>query len=65
MRTEGFFSFKNRETPVMVPVVPVALTKRNPPPEALIFDQIAAELEQRIGLTHEREREHGHASLMD
>jgi chromosome partitioning protein len=45
--------------------VPVALTKRNPPPEALIFDQIAAELEQRIGLTHEREREHGHASLMD
>ena len=45
--------------------VPVALTKRNPPPEALIFDQIAAELEQRTGLTHEREKEHGHASLMD
>jgi chromosome partitioning protein len=45
--------------------VPVALTKRNPPPEALIFDQIAAELEQRTGLTHQREKEHGHASLMD
>lgn len=45
--------------------VPVALTKRNPPPEALIFDQIAAELEQRTGLIHERERDHGHASLMD
>ena len=30
--------------------VPVALTKRNPPPEALIFDQIAAELEQRAGI---------------
>jgi len=45
--------------------VPVALTKRNPPPEALIFDQIAAELEQRTGLSKEREREHGHASLLD
>jgi type I restriction enzyme M protein len=45
--------------------VPVALTKRNPPPEALIFDQIAAELEQRAGLTKEREPEQGHASLLD
>jgi chromosome partitioning protein len=45
--------------------VPVALTKRNPPPEALIFDQIAAELEQRAGLSKEREPEQGHASLLD
>ena len=45
--------------------VPVALTKRNPPPEALIFDQIAAELEQRTGLAKEREKEQGHASLLD
>lgn len=45
--------------------VPVALTRRNPPPEALIFDQVAAELEQRTGLTKEREKEQGHASLMD
>ncbi|MDZ4405199.1 ParA family protein [Prosthecobacter sp.] len=45
--------------------VPVALTKRNPPPEALIFDQIAAELEQRTGLVKEREKEQGHASLLD
>ena len=45
--------------------VPVALTKRNPPPEALIFDQIAAELEQRTGLAASRERSQEHASLLD
>ena len=45
--------------------VPVALTKRNPPPEALIFDQIAAELEQRTGLSKQRDKEQGHASLLD
>ncbi len=45
--------------------VPVALTKRHPPPEALIFDQIAAEIEQRTGLMKEHGREHGHASLLD
>jgi hypothetical protein len=27
MRTSGFFSLRNFETPVMVPVVPMALTK--------------------------------------
>ena len=45
--------------------VPVALLKRNPPPEALIFDQIAAELEQRTGLLRERENGPSHASLLD
>jgi chromosome partitioning protein len=45
--------------------VPVALTKRNPPPEALIFDQIAAELEQRAGMSKQREKTHEHASLLD
>ena len=45
--------------------VPVALTKRNPPPEALIFDQIAAELEQRAGMSKQREKIHEHASLLD
>lgn len=45
--------------------VPVALTKRHPPPEALIFDQIAAEIEQRAGLMKEHGWEHGHASLLD
>jgi len=45
--------------------VPVALTKRNPPPEALIFDQIAAELEQRAGMAKQREKHDEHASLLD
>lgn len=45
--------------------VPVALLKRNPPPEALIFDQLAAELETRTGLSKEREAQHRHASLLD
>ncbi len=45
--------------------VPVALLKRNPPPEALIFDQIAAEIEQRTGLVQDREASHSHASLLD
>ena len=27
MRTAGFFSFRKRDTPVIVPVVPIALTK--------------------------------------
>lgn len=45
--------------------VPVALTRRNPPPEALLFDQIAAELEQRTGMSKQREHSHEHASLLD
>jgi chromosome partitioning protein len=45
--------------------VPVALLRRHPPPEALIFDQIAAELEGRTGLVRESERTHTHASLLD
>lgn len=45
--------------------VPVALLKRNPPPEALIFDQIAAEIEQRTGLGSEPESVSNHASLLD
>ena len=45
--------------------VPVALMKRNPPPEALIFDQIAAEIEQRTGLPEDREAAQSHASLLD
>ena len=45
--------------------VPVALLKRNPPPEALLFEQVAAELEERIGLSKERETQHRHASLLD
>lgn len=45
--------------------VPVALLQHNPPPEALLFDQIAAELEERIGLRRENEMTHAHASLLD
>lgn len=45
--------------------VPVALLKHNPPPEALLFDQIAAELEERIGLARERETSFSHAGLLD
>lgn len=46
--------------------VPVALLKRNPPPEALIFDQIAAEIEQRAGLLEEHEASQTqHGSLLD
>ncbi|HYF35981.1 MAG TPA: ParA family protein [Prosthecobacter sp.] len=45
--------------------VPVALLRRNPPPEALIFDQIAAEIEQRTGLGREPESTDHHASLLD
>jgi chromosome partitioning protein len=45
--------------------VPVALLRRNPPPEALIFDQIAAEIEQRTGLGQEPESTERHASLLD
>ncbi|MDZ4288730.1 MAG: ParA family protein [Prosthecobacter sp.] len=45
--------------------VPVALLKRNPPPEALIFDQLAAEIEQRTGLGREPESNDRHASLLD
>lgn len=45
--------------------VPVALLKKNPPPEALLFDQLAAEIERRTGLFQERESNHAHASLLD
>ncbi len=45
--------------------IPLALLKANPPPEALLFDQIAAELEERIGLLREQEQGYRHASLLD
>lgn len=45
--------------------VPVALLKKNPPPEALLFDQIAAELEERTGLAREQDKGFRHASLLD
>ena len=45
--------------------LPVALLKKNPPPEALLFDQIAAELEERVGLVRDKEQGYRHASLLD
>ncbi len=45
--------------------VPVALLRANPPPEALLFEQIAAELEERVGLIRQPEPGQRHASLLD
>lgn len=45
--------------------LPIALMRKNPPPTALIFDQIAAELEERTGLNERKEQNHRHASLLD
>ena len=45
--------------------LPLALMRRNPPPIALLFDQLAAELEERLGLTSQKENTHSHASLLD
>lgn len=45
--------------------VPVGLLRQNPPPEAFLFDQIAAELEARIGLHRPPENGQRHPSLLD
>jgi chromosome partitioning protein len=45
--------------------VPVALLRQNPPPEAFLFDQIAAELETRVGLHRHYDHGQRHASLLD
>ncbi len=45
--------------------LPLALIKRNPPPTALLFEQIASELEERLGLTSHQENSQAHASLLD
>lgn len=45
--------------------LPLALVRRNPPPVALLFDQIAAELEERIGLPAHKDQIESHASLLD
>ncbi|MFT5468484.1 MAG: chromosome partitioning protein [Verrucomicrobiales bacterium] len=45
--------------------VPVALLQKKPPQAALIFDQLAAELEQRINLTPIEEQQHEFTRLMD
>lgn len=45
--------------------LPLALLRRNPPPVALIFDQLAAELETRLGLSNHKEQNQAHAGLLD
>ncbi len=45
--------------------LPLALMRKNPPTAALIFDQLAAELEERIGLLQRKEQQPNHASLLD
>ncbi len=45
--------------------IPLALLRANPPPEALLFDQIAAELEERVGLARDTDPHYRHASLLD
>lgn len=45
--------------------LPLSLIRKNPPPTALLFDQIAAELEERIGLPAHKDQTQNHASLLD
>jgi len=45
--------------------LPLSLMRKNPPPAALLFDQIAAELEERIGLPAHKHQTRNHASLLD
>lgn len=43
--------------------VPVSLLSKYPPPAAAAFNQLAGELEQRLGLTHDDEEDDGPISL--
>ena len=45
--------------------LPLSLMRKNPPPTALLFDQLAAELEERLGLAQQKENTHTHANLLD
>jgi chromosome partitioning protein len=45
--------------------LPLSLMKKNPPPVALLFDQLAAEIEQRTSLSERKELPHQHANLLD
>ena len=45
--------------------LPLALVRKNPPPAALLFDQLAADLEERIGLSGQKENTYTHATLLD
>jgi chromosome partitioning protein len=45
--------------------LPLSLLRKNPPPAALLFDQLAAELEERTGLNLSKDQTESHASLLD
>lgn len=45
--------------------VPVGLLSSRPPPVASVFDQIAAELEPRLGLVTDRPKDHAPIPLLD
>lgn len=45
--------------------LPLSLLRRNPPPTALLFDQLAAELEEKTGLNQIKDHAESHASLLD
>lgn len=45
--------------------LPLGLLRKNPPAAALLFDQLAADLEERIGLTSRKDQLQSHASLLD
>lgn len=45
--------------------LPLSLLRKNPPASALLFDQLSAELEERIGLHHSKDQVESHASLLD
>ncbi len=45
--------------------IPLGLLRKNPPSEALLFDQLAVEVEQRMGLKPQPDQEDGVTRLMD
>lgn len=45
--------------------LPLGLMRKNPPASALIFDQVAAELEERTGLNDRKDHSDHHANLLD
>lgn len=45
--------------------LPLGLLRKNPPAAALLFDQLAADIEERTGLNSRKDHLQSHASLLD
>jgi len=45
--------------------LPLGLLRKNPPATALLFDQLAADIEERTGLSTRKDQLQSHASLLD